>query len=113
MEKCKSEGQSNKPSVYLRCPILTHLYVPLSATADIFKQIQIYVFKRSIEALRDIECYACNENVAYANPVHDEGCCMEWLVAMDHYYLRIYSSLQTELEVTRMFDHNMRSVFKN
>ena len=110
MEKCKSEGQRNEPSVDLlphsQPPLFMNysMNVPLPAIADIFKQIQVYVFKKNIEALRDSECYACNENVAYANPLHDEGCCMEWLVAMEHYYLRIYSSLQTELEVTRMFD---------
>ena len=107
MEKCKSEGQRNEPSVDLlphsQPPLFMNcsMNVPLPAIADTFKQIQIYVFKKSIEALRDSECYACNENVAYANPLRDEGCCMEWLVAMEHYYLRIYSSLQAELEVSK------------
>ena len=54
--------------------------------------------------MRNSECYSCEENVPYSCKQHEEGCCMEWDVAVNLYYLRVACGLQFEMDVQIIWD---------
>ena len=110
VDVCKSAGELYKPCNDVpgnQAPPLFMQYsvnIPLPNADVIMRQIHIYVYKKNIEAMRNSECYACEENVPYSSEQHDEGCCMEWDVAVNLYYLRVACGLQSEMDIQMIWD---------